>query len=97
MSYSSKYCSTIIAGLHQGGVGAEPGGGAFVGENTAIDADRAPRQRPRRAVGRPHLLRRLARGKRRHGGKGRTIVDRLRPGSPRRGPDQPKQDWRSVG
>src|SRR3546814_3933571 len=40
ISYSSKYCSTIIAGLHQGGVGAEPGGGAFVGENTAIDADR---------------------------------------------------------
>src|SRR3546814_1835607 len=79
ISYSSKYCSTIIAGLHQGGVGAEPGGGAFVGENTAIDADRAPRQRQRRAVGRTHLLRRLERGKRRIGGKGRPIVDRRRP------------------
>src|SRR3546814_5537072 len=61
ISYSSKYCSTIIAGLHQGGVGAEPGGGAFVGENTAIDADRAPRQRQRRAVGRTRLDRKSTR------------------------------------
>src|SRR3546814_9017796 len=89
ISYSSKYCSTIIAGLHQGGVGAEPGGGAFVGENTAIDADRAPRQRQRRAVGRTHLLRRLERGKRRIGGKVRPIVDRRRPDARRVEPVEP--------
>src|SRR3546814_17102677 len=89
ISYSSKYCSTIIAGLHQGGVGAEPGGGAFVGENTAIDADRAPRQRQRRAVGRTHLLRRLERGKRRIGGKGRPILARRRPYARRPQPVEP--------
>src|SRR3546814_21202790 len=79
ISYSSKYCSTIIAGLHQGGVGDEPVGGAFVGENPAIDADRAPRQRQRRAVGRTHLPRHLKRGTRRIRGTGRHHFPRPPP------------------